>query len=62
MGANYRGIVTSDVLKEGLDHGAITIRKLKGVKTGQRTRGFILVQPLTVKEGLRLVVLELLRF
>ena len=27
-----RGIVTADVLMQGLSHGAITARKLKGVK------------------------------
>ena len=49
VGANYRGKVTADVLAKGLSRGAITTRKLKGVKTGQRTREFILVRPLAVK-------------
>ena len=31
MGANYHGIVTSDVLVKGLSHGAIATRMLKGV-------------------------------
>ena len=49
MGANYRGIVTVDVLELGLNRGAIAARKLEGVNAGQGTRGFILVRPLTVK-------------
>ena len=49
MGANCRGIVTSDVLVKGLSSGAIAARKLEGVNAGQGTRGFILVRPLTVK-------------
>ena len=32
VGANCRGIVTSDVLEQGLSRGAIAARKLKGVK------------------------------
>ena len=32
MGANCRGIVTADVLVQGLSRGAIAARKLKGVK------------------------------
>ena len=50
-----RGIVTADVLLQGLDHGAIATRKLKGVNRDKGHEKFILVQPLTVKEGLRLV-------
>ena len=46
VGANCRGIVTSDVLVKGLSCGAIATRKLEGVKSGQE---FILVRPLTVK-------------
>uniref|UniRef100_M8CUG9 Uncharacterized protein n=1 Tax=Aegilops tauschii TaxID=37682 RepID=M8CUG9_AEGTA len=38
-----------DVLVKGLSRGVIATRKLKGVKAGQRTRGFILVRPLAVK-------------
>ena len=49
MGANCRGIVTADVLLQGLNRGAIAARKLEGVNAGQGTRGFILVRPLTVK-------------
>ena len=60
MGTNCRGIVTADVLLQGLDHGAIATRKLKGVNRDKVHARFILVQPLTVKEGLRLVRLELL--
>ena len=44
-----RGVVTADVLELGLSRGAIATRKLEGVNTGQGTRGFILVRPLTVK-------------
>ena len=55
-----RGIVTADVLLQGLSHGAIATRKLKGVNRDKGHARFILVQPLTVKEGLRLVGLELL--
>ena len=32
VGANCRGIVTADVLMQGLSRGAIAARKLKGVK------------------------------
>ena len=49
VGANYHGKVMADVLAKGLSRGAIATRKLKGVKTGQRTREFILVLPLAVK-------------
>ena len=49
VGANCRGIVTADVLVQGLSRGAIATRKLEGVNAGQGTRGFILVRPLTVK-------------
>ena len=45
---------------QGLDRGAIATRKLKGVNRDKGHARFILVQPLTVKEGLRLVGLELL--
>src|SRR3954464_13297040 len=55
-----RGIVTADVLLEGLSHGAIATRKLKGVNRDKGHARFILVQPLAVKEGLRLVGLVLL--
>ena len=55
-----RGIVTADVLLQGLDRGAIATRKLKGVNRDKGHARFILVQPLTVKEGLRLVGLVLL--
>src|SRR3954470_21918406 len=55
-----RGIVTADVLLQGLNRGAIATRKLKGVNWDKGHERFILVQPLTVKEGLRLVGLVLL--
>ena len=55
-----RGIVTADVLLQGLSRGAIATRKLKGVNRDKGHARFILVQPLTVKGGLRLVGLELL--
>ena len=49
MGANYRGIVTSDVLVKGLSCGAIATRKLEGVNRDKGHERFILVRPLTVK-------------
>ena len=49
MGANYRGIVTADVLELGLSRGAIATRKLEGVMWDKEHEGFILVRPLTVK-------------
>ena len=60
VGANCRGIVTADVLVKGLSRGAIATRKLKGVNRDKGHARFILFQPLTVKEGLRIVGLELL--
>src|SRR3954463_10817965 len=60
VGANYRGIVTADVLLQGLSRGAIATRKLKGVNRDKGHERFILVQPLRVKEGLRLAGLVLL--
>ena len=60
MGANCHGIVTANVLLQGLNRGAIAARKLEGVNRDKEHARFILVQPLTVKEGLRLVGLELL--
>ena len=50
----------ADVLLQGLNRGAIAARKLEGVNRDKGYARFILVQPLTVKEGLRLVGLELL--
>ena len=50
----------ADVLLQGLDRGAIAARKLKGVNRDKGHARFILVQPLTVKEGLRLVRFVLL--
>ena len=49
VGANCRGIVTSDVLAKELSHGAIATRKLKGVKRDKGDKEFILVRPLAVK-------------
>ena len=49
VGANCRGIVTADVLAEGLSHGAIATWKLKGVNRDKGHEEFILVRPLTVK-------------
>src|SRR3954464_870088 len=60
VGANCRGIITADVLLQGLSRGAIATRKLKGINRDRGHERFILVQPLTVKEGLRLVGLVLL--
>ena len=60
VGANCRGFLTADVLVKGLSHGAIAARKLKGVNRDRGHERFILVQPLAVKEGLRLVGLVLL--
>ena len=55
-----RGIVTADVLLQGLNRGAIATRKLKGVNRDKGHERFILVRPLAVKEVLRLVGLVLL--
>ena len=49
VGANYRGIVMSDVLVKGLSRRAIATRKLKGVNRDKGHARFILVQPLMVK-------------
>ena len=49
MGANCRGINTSDVLAEGLSRGAIAMRLAEGVKPDKGHRRFILVRPLAVK-------------
>ena len=48
---NCLGIVTADVLLQGLDRGAIATRKIKGVNRDKGHARFILVQPLMVKEG-----------
>ena len=50
----------SDVLVKGLSCGAIATRKLEGVNRDKGHERFILVRPLTVKEGLHLVGLVLL--
>ena len=49
MGANCRGIVTADVLLQGLSCGAIATRKLEGINQDKRYERFMLVRPLTVK-------------
>ena len=49
VGANYRGIVTADVLVKGLIRGVIATRNLKGVDWDKGHERFILVQPLTMK-------------
>ena len=46
---NCRGIVTADVLLQGLSRGAIATRKLKGVNWDKGHERVILVRPLTVK-------------
>ena len=40
VGANCRGIVTSDVLVKGLSRGAIATRKLEGVNQDKRHEKF----------------------
>ena len=37
---SYRGIVTADVLVQGLSRGAIAARKLKGVKQDKEHEGY----------------------
>ena len=50
MGANCRGIVTADVLEQGLSRRAIALGSLKGLIGTKDTReDFILVRPLTMK-------------
>ena len=49
LGANCRGIVTADVLLQGLSRGAIATRKFKGVNRDKGHERVILVRPLTVK-------------
>ena len=46
VGANCRGIATTDVLKLGLSHGAITARKLEGVKRDKEYEGLYWFGPL----------------
>ena len=40
VGANCRGIVTADVLVQGLSRGAIATRKLKGVNWDKEHEGY----------------------
>ena len=63
MGANYRGIVTADVLVKGLSRGAIATRKLKGVNRDKgHERFYTSSAPYDEGKSLRLVVLVLLGF
>ena len=60
---NCRGIVTEDVLAEGLSRRAITTRKLKGVNRDKgQERFYTSSAPYDEGKSLRLVVLELLGF
>ena len=63
MGANYRGIVTADVLAKGLNRRAIATRKIKGVSRDKgHERFYTSLSPYDKGKSLRLVVLELLGF
>ena len=63
MGANCRGIVTTDVRVEGLSRRAIATRKLKGVNWDKGHERFHTSSaPYDEGKSLRLVVLELLGF
>ena len=58
-----RGIVTADVLAEGLSRRAIATRKLKGVNRDKgHERFYTSTSPYDEGKSLRLVVLELLGF
>ena len=62
VGANCRGIVTSDVLVKGLSHGAITTRKLEGVNQDKRHERFYTSSaPYDEGKSLRLVVIGIIR-
>ena len=62
MGANYRGIVTADVLELGLSRGAIAARKLKGVKRDKEHEGYTGSAPCDEGKSLCLVVMGLIGF
>ena len=57
-----RGIVTADVLMQGLSHGAIATRKLKGVKRDKEHEGYIGSAPYGECKSLRPVEVVLLGF
>ena len=60
---NCRGIVTEDVLAEGLSRRAIATRKLKGVNRDKgHERFYTSSSPYNEGKNLRLVVLILLGF
>ena len=56
LGANCRGIVTSDVLVKGLSHGAIATRKLKGVNRDKGHKVYTGLAPYDEGKSLRLVL------
>ena len=63
VGANYHGIVTTDVLVEGLSRRAIATRNLKGVNRDKgHERFYTSSAPYDEGKSLRLVVLVLLGF
>ena len=61
MGANCRGIVTTDVLELGLSRGAIAARKLKGVKRDKEHEGYTGSAPYGEGKSLRPVEVVLLK-
>ena len=56
-----RGIVTADVLVQGLSHGAIAARKLKGVKRDKGHEDYTGSAPYGEGKSLRPVEVVLLR-
>ena len=56
-----RGIVTADVLVQGLSHGAIAARKLKGVKRDKEHECYTGSAPYGEGKSLRPVEVVLLR-
>ena len=60
-GPNCRGIVTADVLVQGLSRGAIAARKLKGVKRDKEHEGYTGSAPYGEGKSLRPVEVVLLR-
>ena len=56
-----RGIVTADVLVQGLSRGAIAARKLKGVKRDKEHEGYTGLAPYGEGKSLRLVEVVLRR-
>ena len=61
VGANCRGIVTADVLMQGLSCGAIATRKLKGVKRDKEHEDYTGSAPYGEGKSLRPVEVVLLR-